>query len=105
MAHQTAEVEALKARAGEAAQKRGENRRRVQELREMEKERDRTVLRARVATPRIQEEGAGEVGEEATRDEEKEQQGEDGKEEEAPPPASVVRVIKRRKKARQVEIQ
>lgn len=100
MAQQQRDVAELKRRALEAGMKRRQNLGRIEERRRGERERDRTVLRAKHA-----EEGGGEgEGEEV-----KEEEGEEGVPElevsQVLPTVGVVKTVKRKKKARQADIQ
>lgn len=98
MAQQQRDVAELKRRALEAGMKRRQNLGRIEERRRGERERDRTVLRAKHA-----EEGGGE-GEEV-----KEEEVEEGVSElevsQVLPTVGVVKTVKRKKKARQADIQ
>jgi hypothetical protein len=97
MVQQQQDVEALKRRAQEAGKKRRENLRRMHERRREEGERDRTVLRARM------------VGESHLKEVVEESEGGSGGsttpiQEEAGERSTPVTVVKKRKKARKVEI-
>jgi len=100
MVQQQQDVEALKRRAQEAGKKRRENLRRMHERRREEGERDRTVLRARM------------VGESHLKEVAEESEGGSGGsitpagsiQEEAGGRSTPVTVVKKRRKARKVEI-
>lgn len=89
MAVQAREVDELKRRAREAAERRRRNLSRIEEGRRGERERDKTILKARVIADEVKE-----VEEEARVGESK-NEGTTG----------AVKTVKRKKKARQAEIQ
>ncbi|KAI5784599.1 hypothetical protein EDC01DRAFT_662684 [Geopyxis carbonaria] len=105
MAVQTIELQALKRRAMEAGKKKRENTARLRERRREEGERDRTVLRARVLGE--QQERSGTPGSMVSVGREQEGEGEtvESKGESQADGVQVsVKIVKRRKKARKVEM-
>lgn len=97
MAQQQRDVAELKRRALEAGVKRRVHLGRIEERRRGERERDRTVLRARVQEGEMQEEGQVEGNGAAVEGA--------ASEVDAAPSVSVVKTVRRKKKARQADIQ
>jgi len=104
MAAQTREVEELKRRAREAGERRRRNIKRIEEARRGERERDRTVLKAQARAVESEENSNNKErddGEILAEGEAKRGSMSVG----GPSREGVVKTVKRKKKARQAEIQ
>lgn len=112
MAQQQRDVAELKRRALEAGAKRRQNLSKIEEKRRGERERDRTVLRAKHVPVKEEEEGGGEgnveggeAGGDGTGKDESLTASVSEVSEVQAPAVSVVKTVKRKKKARQADIQ
>jgi len=108
MAAQTREVEELKRRAREASERRRRNLKRIEETRRGERERDRTVLKAQARAVEGEENSSSNNNNKERDDGEVLAEGEAKRGSMSvggPSREGVVKTVKRKKKARQAEIQ